>query len=170
MSRLELRWRRREGEQVNRYATKTERDWLDFVIDGTSLWDSLLDAMHRGNWGESTATDLIGCLGWISNREVEDKQVARLLAEESSELETGRTVVYICPECGDIGCGAITCVVDKEGGDIVWQRFAHEVNYRYTENEPLFDEGGFEDIGPFRFEVSELRAVLLNPPAKEVNP
>jgi hypothetical protein len=41
ISRLELAARVREGEVFAGRATRTERHYLDFVIDGKSLWQQL---------------------------------------------------------------------------------------------------------------------------------
>jgi hypothetical protein len=32
----------------------------------------------------------------------------------------------VCPECGDIGCGAIAVRVTRDGGNVVWSDFARE--------------------------------------------
>src|SRR4026208_1110056 len=93
LSRLELAWRIRQGAE-----TRKHRDYLDFVIDGRSLGD-LLGAAQ---------SDLIGRLGWGDLRGYDYQFKRQLLLESPSELETGRQLLYVCPECGDVGCGAIT--------------------------------------------------------------
>ena len=52
--------------------------------------------------------DLIGNFGWTNNTEYENGQLCELLTEKKPTLETGRIMFYVCPECGDIGCGALT--------------------------------------------------------------
>lgn len=42
-------------------------------------------------------------------------------------------MLYVCPECGDIGCGAITVNILDLGDRIVWRDFAYETNYGVTE-------------------------------------
>ncbi len=59
----------------------------------------------------------------------------------------GRTALYICPECGDLGCGAVTLLVQREAGLIIWKDFGIQNNY-----EEVIHTDGFEDIGPFTFE------------------
>jgi hypothetical protein len=38
-------------------------------------------------------------------------------------------MIYVCPECGDIGCGAITAVIKDYGSSIVWSDFGYETDY-----------------------------------------
>ena len=180
-NRLELRWRRRIGgaDSPNRSISittsaaqnvssrgeveallskasgKLEVDWLDFVIDGQSL-GNIFSAIGQG----STAGDLIGCLGWAANRPYEDDLIRRLLLKEASELETGRFLLYVCPECGDVGCGAVTATIDETPEAIVWKDFGHEVNYAF-EDEPYFRLEGYEHIGPFRFNKGQYRETLV---------
>ena len=56
-------------------------------------------------------------------------------------------MLYICPECADIGCGAVTLSVQREAGAIIWKEFGIENNY-----EDVVHTEGFEDIGPFTFD------------------
>jgi hypothetical protein len=37
--------------------------------------------------------------------------------------------MFICSEGGDLGCGAITVIVEKHNGAIVWRNFGYENNY-----------------------------------------
>jgi len=43
-----------------------------------------------------------------------------------SELISGRYSLYVCNECGDIGCGAITAKITKEKDAIIWSDFGYE--------------------------------------------
>jgi hypothetical protein len=37
--------------------------------------------------------------------------ISRLLLSEKADLPNGRRSFFVCSECGDLGCGAITAVV-----------------------------------------------------------
>jgi hypothetical protein len=37
--------------------------------------------------------------------------------------------IYICPECGDIGCGAYCCKIEKINGMYIWKDFSYENNF-----------------------------------------
>jgi hypothetical protein len=82
--------------------------------------------------------------------------VHRLLLREQADLPDKRRSLFICSECGDLGCGAITVVVEKHDGAIVWKNFGYENNY---EKEVLLDE--YRSIGPFTFNAMEYERVLL---------
>lgn len=129
MDTLELQPAKREGG-----GGKTEREYYDFLINGKSLSEL------------TEVGDTIGAL-WIGEKNAVEwnRQVVRqLLLKEKSELESGRVPIYICPECGDLGCGALTVKITKEGEDFVWSEFGFEDNYE----DGILEQ---EKIGPFRF-------------------
>jgi hypothetical protein len=63
--------------------------------------------------------------------------------------------LFICSECGDIGCGAITALVARDGHSIVWKAFGYENNY---EKNILFDD--YKQIGPFTFDLEHYERTL----------
>jgi hypothetical protein len=92
----------------------------------------------------------------------------QLLLDEQSRLETGRVMLYVCPECGfDIGCGAITAVVEDLDGTVVWRDFGFEIDPQPDEDAESISHVGFDDVGPFRFHRVEYREAILNPPPKK---
>lgn len=131
---LELKWKRREGG-----GGRTQRDFLDFVIDGESL-------------SEKISGDLISSLGWFLPQENE-KAVNQIMLKEDSDLPDNRYILYVCPECGDVGCGAITAVIERENDNIVWRDLGFQNNYE-TEIRPI------ENIGSFIFERAQYRNAL----------
>ncbi len=111
---------------------RTHRDWVDVVVDDRPLHSVI-------NPG-----DFIGCIGWLPAK-AEASLVRQLLMKEPSELGESRCQLYMCPECGDIGCGAVTVVVEKTSDAFTWSQFRFENNY---------DEGmttPFESVGPYQF-------------------
>lgn len=100
---------------------QTPRDYLDFFISGKSLRTILnienADFITLFVWG-----------GVISNdyyRHI--LNVFRL--KEKSKLHTGRAMMYVCPECGDIDCAAITAIIKDYGSKIIWSDFGYETGY-----------------------------------------
>jgi hypothetical protein len=83
--------------------------------------------------------------------------------EKEPELKSGRHLLYVCPECGDIGCGAVTVLLSSEGDQISWLKFRYENNY----DEDMWEEDAYRMIGPFQFSKEQYREALLNPPPKE---
>jgi hypothetical protein len=112
---------------------RTPRDYLDFVIDGVPL-SSLL----RG--------DVISRLGWGA-RDSQMAAIDRLRGRRDSDLPGQRTSLYVCPECGDLGCGAVSLVVEAGRRVVIWKAFGFQNDY-----EDGVDAVGFEDVGPFTFE------------------
>lgn len=78
-----------------------------------------------------------------------------LLLEADPPLEGGRYVIYGCPECEDLACGAVTAVIDRHGDDYVWRDFAWQ-----TDEHPDLERNGYHGLGPFRFHGDEYRAAL----------
>jgi len=132
-SKLELAWRVRNGGEG-----KTRRAYLDFIVNGQSLHDLL------------KPVDRIGCLGWLPPK-AEQIIVEQLTTELLSELGNHRYSIYICPECGDIGCGAITVQIEKTEDGFVWKNLGYENDY----DESISDFKRYEKIGPFHFRKSE---------------
>jgi len=146
-STLELSPHARQGEKDSSGIYKTERRFFDFVVDGVSIHEAM--AHER---------DFASVL-WI-NPPVPaefDKALRRLLLLDPGDLPDGRVSLYICPECGDLGCGAITVDIKLRGGAIVWSKFGYQNDYEET----LFTDS-FQQFGTYQFELNRYRAVLLS--------
>jgi len=126
-STIEIAWRTRDGG-----GGRTERRFLDFVIDGVPLLSRF-------------GGDFISPFGWC-DAATQDATLDRLL-RKPTERPGGRSVLYLCPECADIGCGAITVVVEGKANAIVWRDFGVQNDY-----EGDVDRAGFENTGPFTFD------------------
>ena len=138
VSTLDLGWCTRAG------GCKTDRDFLDFVVDGRPLRQRFEPA---GN---------VGVLGWgLAEREA----IARLLLREPSELPTGRVPLYVCAHCGGVDCGTVAVRIEETADGFVWSDFTSEVTYYYdSEDERV--QARFEGVGPFVFGKAEYRDVL----------
>jgi hypothetical protein len=89
--------------------------------------------------------DTISVLSYEYAREETIKAANRLLLTETADLSADRSSSFICSECGDIGCGAITALVVRDGHSIVWKTFGYENNY---EENILLDD--YKQIGSSR--------------------
>ena len=139
MDTLTLGQGHRKGQVVKNRITKVERHYIDFIVSGQSL----------GQIFGLPDFDLIGTFGWTDNKEYENKKKDEFLGISKPELETGRTCFYVCPECGDIGCGAITATIEFTDKHIVWKDFGYENNY----SQP--DLTDYKQIGPFTFDKTQ---------------
>ena len=133
-SHFELAWRdRRVGTM------QTPRKFLDFIVDGESLYD------RHGS-------DFISPLGWFVPEE-DERAAARLLREAPAHIDD-RVAIYVCPECGDLDCGAVTARIERDGDHIVWNDIAM--------SSPDYEAGGwhhdmaqFAEWAPLRFAARE---------------
>jgi hypothetical protein len=125
--------------------SQAARTTFDFVIDGRSLFDAV----------DGENLDLCGVLD-CERPDWNAPEVARLLLEATPPVPGGRQMIFVCPECGDLGCGAITCEVVRDGDAVVWRRFSFENDY----DEKMSDFESYASLGPFRFEWVQYRELL----------
>jgi len=113
-------------------AKQIPRHFLDFFVSGKSL-KTILNIEDA---------DFITLFGWGINKEYGRHILNVFRLKEKSELDTGRVMIYVCPECGDIDCGAITSTIKDYGNRIIWSDFGYETNYgglaeTYDQIEPI---------------------------------
>lgn len=77
------------------------------------------------------------------------KRINQFTGVEKPALLNGRTSLFVCRECGDIGCGAITVRISISDETVVWKDFGWETDY----SEPRLDE--FKAVGPFTFKKNQ---------------
>jgi hypothetical protein len=120
----------------------TARESTDLVVDGRSLIRSVSD-------------DVASCLGWGDVR-WENEVIDKLLLLRPADFEGSRVALLICPECGDLGCGAVTCRIERQGAQITWSAFGWEDNWS---DEPV-RTSRYGHLGPFTFEFSAYEKAL----------
>jgi hypothetical protein len=149
-----LEWRNRRIEKARTPVSsgQTPVRFLDYVIDGESLY-------------EQHGVDLISPLGW-GRLECDEQSARRLLLEDEPDVE-GRVAVYVCPECGDLLCGAITAVIERVGDEIIWRDLAvSSVDWSGEDGVGRWhhDASGFETWSVLRFPATDYSAAILNRP------
>jgi hypothetical protein len=143
MHSIAIQHMKREG-QSDTNGSKTERVSIDFVVESESLLAQLLkaDGGHR---------DFMGC--FVQGFAAENlKKKAQLASALQPDTEEGRYLLYLCPECGDIGCGAYGAKLRQTETTMEWYDFAYENGY----------EPGrlLAAVGPFIFARGEYSAAL----------
>ncbi|WP_149823636.1 oxidoreductase [Streptomyces tailanensis] len=133
----------RAGGVLANGAYQVHRDFVDFIVDGRPLLFQLSDL------------DAVSPLASDVPPSIFSAQVRGLLLEAEAPLPDGRYVIYGCPECADLGCGAVTAVIERAGDDYVWRDFAWQ-----TEEEADLKLNGYTGIGPFRFRGPEYQSAL----------
>ncbi|MCD9876415.1 oxidoreductase [Streptomyces guryensis] len=125
---------------------QVHRDFVDFIVDGRPLLFQLSDL------------DAVSPLASDIPPAIFTEQVRGLLLEAEPPLPGGRYVIYGCPECADLACGAVTAIIEREGQegeDYVWRDFAWQ-----TDEHADLELNGYHGIGPFRFHGAEYRDAL----------
>jgi len=125
-------------------ASTTSRVSANFEIDGRPLLSELVKA-HGGH------SDFMGSFvrGFASENA---KNASRLTLLTPPNSPTGRVLLYVCPECGDIGCGAYSVRIQSAGSQVVWAEFAYENGYE--EPQPI------SNVGPFTFEQAQYEGAI----------
>ncbi|WP_338905081.1 oxidoreductase [Streptomyces nigra] len=122
---------------------QVHRDFVDFIVDGRPLLFQLSDL------------DAVSPLASDVPPAIFTAQVRSLLLEADAPLPGGRYVIYGCPDCADLACGAVTAAIARDGDDYIWRDFAWQ-----TDEHADLELNGYHGIGPFRFQGDEYRAAL----------
>jgi hypothetical protein len=96
--------------------SQAARRYYDYLISGVAL-RSLIDP-H----------DHIGVFGWLE-RAHETRFAKQLLRRAPSDLPSGRVPLYICPECADLGCGALSVRVIEDHDSFAWTDLGFETSF-----------------------------------------
>ena len=144
-SSLNLEFAHRQYETMGGGAFRSARTYLDFVVDGRSLGRELrtagydLVSVFTAEWTDSTLEEAAG----------------RLLLTKNSNFPNGRRSLYVCGECGDLGCGAVSIVLDMKEETAIWRDFGYENTY---EDVVRFEE--LRSLGPFQFSLEGYRRTI----------
>ena len=101
---------------------RPESHYLDFVVDGQPL-------VHQLPVARGMVTPLNRV--WLPSVE---SAILELLGQRPTDgLGAGRVSLFVCGECGDLGCGAVTATLQVESDRITWSQFGWENNYEPAE-------------------------------------
>ena len=134
-----------QGGIIKQKVVIKKRRYIDFIVSGFKL--SELFGFQR--------KEMISLLGW-GNLEYNLHLIEEFSKIAEPDLESGRSIIYGCPQCGDIGCGAITAQIVDIGDKIIWRDFGYENSYE----EINFDT--FRTLTPFEFSKKQYLTEFLN--------
>jgi hypothetical protein len=123
---------------------RAQRVFLDFEVDGEALYPAIRRA------GIEYVTSL-----WLDSPAVAAATVRRLLGQDPGDAPGGRVSVYVCPECGDLGCGAVTIALTVGPDTVTWSDWGYQ-----TDGEEDVRRDGVPSFGPLTFDRAEYQAVL----------
>ncbi len=92
--------------------------FLDYNIAGISLQKYL--GIDNKN--------IVTPFGWFLTKDEEKRVLKEFRLQSKTQLPQNRIELYICGQCGDIGCGSITAQIFDKGDRIVWTNFANQSN------------------------------------------
>lgn len=118
----------------------------DLLIDGCSLVAQVGRVAGR-------AFGLVAPLGnWVSAAQARE-YADRLIGAAPPVLPSGRCELLVCAVCGDLGCGYVSCRVERAGECVVWSELGWEV---------AFDPTSFVHfpMGGFRFRAADLASAF----------
>ena len=141
LNRLEIAVIRRSGGE-----SKHERQSIDFLVDGVSLFETC----------KAMQLDFCGRFSSDQNHEMNERIRQAFSGECHGDTATGRLMLFVCPECSDLGCGAITFILSIHDEEATWSAFAYENNY----DSAMTDFDSYAAIGPFTFRRQEYLAIL----------
>ncbi|RTQ50064.1 hypothetical protein EJV47_10510 [Hymenobacter gummosus] len=127
--------------------------YFDFIVSGNSLSQLLqLEKAHKTSILYPHRSD-----------KVLEHVIKLFLGVEKSLLNQERTCFYVCAECGNLACGAITATIEIHDTTVIWKDFG----WNFGDDEP--DVPDDEPVGPFVFDrvgysqaFTELRSQLLS--------
>ena len=140
---FDLAWADRRLHTV----TQSPVRFLDYVIGGRSFYE-----LH--------GRDRVSVLGW-GIPEQEERSAGRLLTG-AADLD-GRTAIAICPEDGDLLCGAISAKIIISGEEVQWTELALS-SYDFAEETWTHDAFALPDVPELHFDVTDYRSVISGRP------
>lgn len=130
--------------------TKTPVTYLDFTVDGAPFLPQLARRAEGG-------LDFVSVIqqAWPIETVA---AIQRLLGAHEGDLPDGRMSLYVCPGCGDLGCGAVTANLHVGPETVTWRAIGSQADYD-AKVSPLGDDGAFPDIA---FTRASYEAALLS--------
>ena len=95
---------------------QVERIFLDLSFDGLCFTES-------ADFG-----DFITGKGWQTT-EQQERYISNIINRFCPDLKNGRVPILICPECADLGCGAVTCKIQRLGDILEFTEIGFQNNY-----------------------------------------
>jgi hypothetical protein len=91
--------------------------------------------------------DLNSLTGVFSLEAADSGYFIAQIGKFTGKLETDKVLLYVCSDCGDFGCGALTAKISFHKKTIVWSDFVYENTLEIWEKYP--------EIGPYEFDRAQ---------------
>lgn len=90
--------------------------YLDFIISNQPL----------NKYLGFESKNIVTPFGWFLNKNEQIRILKEFRLQTKTKLPNNRIELYICPACGDIGCGSVTAQIFDKGDKILWTNFANQ--------------------------------------------
>lgn len=133
-----------------------------FAIDGEPLALLISALGEDATLGEDVSV-ADGAWADLSLPLVQSLRVGRLTDPDwSSGLQPGRFPLYVCSECADLGCGALTVAIERtarpDGEAVVWSDFRFEDGFTVSSELP-----SLTGLGRFTFSAEHYHMAFQEP-------
>jgi hypothetical protein len=139
------------GGALSASGVRTDLHFQEFVVDGERLGRVLGPFLDHEDVTDYYVPVLVADRPGGAARE----ELDRLLGAAPEPSLGRRTALYVCAECGGLGCGAVTAVVEVADETVAWRDFGYQNDY-----EPFDQAGVFSGVGPFTFDRTSYTRVL----------
>jgi hypothetical protein len=82
-----------------------------------------------------------------------------LLPEQPPDLD-GRVAIFVCWVCGDLDCGAVTVVIERDGDEIIWRDLANSYPDYDSLDEAWVHRREYPDLTELRFDSTAYPAAI----------
>jgi len=106
----------------------------DILINGIPLVERL-----RKHEGEPMG--YVSPIGWI------EESLERLVLQSPPDLPGERTSILVCSHCGDLGCGAVSAIIVRDGDNVIWSELGIANDLGTDDGNPWL----FEKVRSFKF-------------------
>ena len=134
---------RKEQKDSKGLIIQEERSYFDFVVSGESLRTKL----------NADGQDLISPFGW-GDEKYERELIKEFTGIKTPEIPSERLMIYVCSECGDIGCGCISVDIEVTDDKVIWR------NFGYENNDPEIDLRNYNHVPFIEFNKTDYIAVF----------
>jgi len=120
---------------------------IDFLVNDTSLFSA----------ARANERDMAGCFMSLAVPGHTAKLAKIFVGELLADVLPGdRIPLFVCPICGDAGCGTISFKLTRQGSLVRWSEFAYE----NTWDDEATDFESYSTLGPFEFDLETYELVI----------
>ena len=130
MHTLRLEPATRTGEGVT--------EFLDYLVDDQSLFDWIRWSTGEPERWESLEERYVSPFSFQTPPKWRAAVRRMLIGRAPGDLEGGHVPLYVCPLCGDYGCGTVSVALHVEPDHVEWRELAAPSERAVLDSVPVF--------------------------------